>query len=69
MGPNSITGKSTAGKGAFQSSVRINVGPNQCSSIVASILARFQSSVRINVGPNTLLPPDPRHRLDCFNPP
>jgi len=37
----------------FQSSVRINVGPN-CGLVLSfSVPRAFQSSVRINVGPNS----------------
>jgi len=36
----------------FQSSVRINVGPNEGFHAVATREIVFQSSVRINVGPN-----------------
>ena len=36
----------------FQSSVRINVGPNGMQIEIASHSLAFQSSVRINVGPN-----------------
>jgi len=36
----------------FQSSVRINVGPNCWACKSSSSEASFQSSVRINVGPN-----------------
>jgi len=36
----------------FQSSVRINVGPNDNIGSLEHLHARFQSSVRINVGPN-----------------
>jgi len=37
----------------FQSSVRINVGPNFFSGAdVLRMINEFQSSVRINVGPN-----------------
>jgi len=40
-------------KMAFQSSVRINVGPNlDPFAITVVAWALFQSSVRINVGPN-----------------
>jgi len=37
----------------FQSSVRINVGPNHIIPISGKDSLAFQSSVRINVGPNT----------------
>jgi len=36
----------------FQSSVRINVGPNLSLIPITSHISAFQSSVRINVGPN-----------------
>jgi len=36
----------------FQSSVRINVGPNATKSALLLSEVLFQSSVRINVGPN-----------------
>ena len=36
----------------FQSSVRINVGPNQNMATIERLHGKFQSSVRINVGPN-----------------
>jgi len=36
----------------FQSSVRINVGPNAMRSFAEGVGGQFQSSVRINVGPN-----------------
>ena len=41
---------------SFQSSVRINVGPNRHLRNRAELVAVFQSSVRINVGPNYLAP-------------
>ena len=52
MGPNN--GSRTAWRATivFQSSVRINVGPNVCTPVHATLNAEFQSSVRINVGPN-----------------
>jgi len=37
----------------FQSSVRINVGPNAINGGARRMMMMFQSSVRINVGPNT----------------
>jgi len=40
------------GSGKFQSSVRINVGPNQTETLKEGLSEQFQSSVRINVGPN-----------------
>jgi len=36
----------------FQSSVRINVGPNSITGKSTQGKGMFQSSVRINVGPN-----------------
>jgi len=36
----------------FQSSVRINVGPNRALPKISRRFHQFQSSVRINVGPN-----------------
>jgi len=36
----------------FQSSVRINVGPNDMLRQIEDPIKQFQSSVRINVGPN-----------------
>jgi len=36
----------------FQSSVRINVGPNEKPGRETTRPYKFQSSVRINVGPN-----------------
>ncbi len=39
----------------FQSSVRINVGPNLARAWPAPDGRRFQSSVRINVGPNVFI--------------
>ena len=39
----------------FQSSVRINVGPNEGRGVVDDLAEQFQSSVRINVGPNVVM--------------
>ena len=54
----------------FQSSVRINVGPNQNMATIERLHGKFQSSVRINVGPNCVLitPASPISSVG-FNPP
>ena len=53
MGPNKKPGRVWAGCFQFQSSVRINVGPNNASTVEVNEKTAFQSSVRINVGPNS----------------
>jgi len=55
VGPNLADLQQGVGAGQFQSSVRINVGPNPCEYPVTSHVVVFQSSVRINVGPNALI--------------
>ena len=52
MGPNMRVPTGTADHSAFQSSVRINVGPNRILLMDSNGHFLFQSSVRINVGPN-----------------
>jgi len=54
----------------FQSSVRINVGPNLGATPFYSLFKLlFQSSVRINVGPNIGEGRISSGRDGCFNPP
>ena len=53
----------------FQSSVRINVGPNDFLGGVGVGGPRFQSSVRINVGPNAIKPSSWSRNGGRFNPP
>ncbi len=56
MGPNQGGSTAALAVAMFQSSVRINVGPNSSSGeFRPSSLGMFQSSVRINVGPNRLI--------------
>jgi len=52
VGPNYSSLCSACAARSFQSSVRINVGPNIVIALQDARLDRFQSSVRINVGPN-----------------
>jgi len=54
VGPNLARQLTEMWKGiVFQSSVRINVGPNSCEVPDFNVYRDlFQSSVRINVGPN-----------------
>ena len=52
MGPNRECLEEDDDKEWFQSSVRINVGPNDQATPGCAGSDRFQSSVRINVGPN-----------------
>jgi len=54
VGPNQHTTRIGAPGGGFQSSVRINVGPNPVPMADQHLPNGFQSSVRINVGPNVL---------------
>jgi len=53
----------------FQSSVRINVGPNFDYYFTYFHFAQFQSSVRINVGPNSLPVSCVEKQTEGFNPP
>ncbi len=54
---------------AFQSSVRINVGPNVYTDPPWDKGKMFQSSVRINVGPNGSTNADVESLAESFNPP
>ena len=55
MGPNAVGASLARANFVFQSSVRINVGPNQHTTRYSGVGTWFQSSVRINVGPNSRL--------------
>ena len=57
MGPNRECLEEDDDKEWFQSSVRINVGPNDLYGVPPSFESQFQSSVRINVGPNLQMVP------------
>ncbi len=52
-----MASRASSGVRSFQSSVRINVGPNKENEDGNSEFNSFQSSVRINVGPNISAPP------------
>ena len=52
MGPNGCFFLPWGLRTLFQSSVRINVGPNPLAPDSPGNREMFQSSVRINVGPN-----------------
>jgi len=55
VGPNrEIDYRMAGGDPRFQSSVRINVGPNVIIADTGREVVTFQSSVRINVGPNPI---------------
>ena len=64
MGPNGIRPPYWLPENQFQSSVRINVGPNVAKAQLSRVVEQFQSSVRINVGPNLIVWCRQHHRAD-----
>jgi len=69
VGPNLVCTFDLLSVRTFQSSVRINVGPNGAIVALSLAVIEFQSSVRINVGPNSHASLSSLQRGQSFNPP